>query len=260
MTTLLVVIAISISVAALLHRLRNSGSPGNMVAWTATLRSALPLRVVRPALGRQLRDLHWETAATDYVCESFRRGDRNLTRLPGRHDDHWFVLPLILTACFDEANGESVVILRFTSLRWVTFSDADIQFFHELADAECKSITRFLEQFTRRHGDECRGNHAGNGHRRHRWYPKDGDARSGQDAAHPADPIEADLALLGLNPGATMEQVKKAYRVACRKYHPDRLTGQNVEPYLVELAVQRFKEVVAAYQRLCEHFAQPQHA
>lgn len=61
---------------------------------------------------------------------------------------------------------------------------------------------------------------------------------------------QTDYAALGLKPGATREQIHAAYRDACRKYHPDRLTGQSVEPHLVELAVQRFKEVSAAYQRL----------
>ncbi|GIK15216.1 MAG: hypothetical protein BroJett003_01800 [Planctomycetota bacterium] len=68
-----------------------------------------------------------------------------------------------------------------------------------------------------------------------------------------------DYVTLGVKPGATLEQVKAAYRDACRKYHPDRLSGQNVEPQLVELAVQRFKEVSAAYRRLKDHLAQPQH-
>jgi len=39
-----------------------------------------------------------------------------------------------------------------------------------------------------------------------------------------------------------------------------RLTGQNVEPHLVELAEQRFKEVSTAYRRLREQLAHPQHA
>jgi len=72
----------------------------------------------------------------------------------------------------------------------------------------------------------------------------------------PAPPAgDADYSALGLKPGATREEVHTAYRDACRKYHPDRLNGQNVELHLIELAVQRFKEVTAAYQRLKDRVA-----
>lgn len=76
----------------------------------------------------------------------------------------------------------------------------------------------------------------------------------------PPTDCKADYAILSLKPGATWDQVHAAYRAACRLYHPDRLNGQNVEPHLVELAVQRFKEISAAYQRLKDLLGQPQHA
>ena len=84
--------------------------------------------------------------------------------------------------------------------------------------------------------------------------------RAGRCDNKPADCSAAqdDYSTLGLKPGATPEQVRAAYRDACRKYHPDHLNGQNVEPHLVELAVQRFKEITAAYQRLKERFPQRQ--
>ena len=50
--------------------------------------------------------------------------------------------------------------------------------------------------------------------------------------------------------GASWEQVQAAFRELSRKYHPDRLTGQQIEPYLIELAEQRFAEIASAYQRL----------
>lgn len=56
-----------------------------------------------------------------------------------------------------------------------------------------------------------------------------------------------------------MDQVQAAYRDACRKYHPDRFAGRGVEPHLLELAAQRFKEITAAYQRLKEQLSRPAH-
>lgn len=117
----------------------------------------------------------------------------------------------------------------------------------------------FLETVAKKRSEPSGTGPGANGHHRHRWMPEDDTGAGKQARLHDAS-HDADLALLGLERGATLEQVKKAYRVASRKYHPDGLTGRNVEPHLVELAVQRFKEVSAAYQRLCEHFAQPQHA
>lgn len=85
-------------------------------------------------------------------------------------------------------------------------------------------------------------------------------AAHGRTVRSAAPDMDADYALLGLERGASPEQVLKAYRIACRKYHPDRLTGQNVEPHLVELAVQRFKETGAAYQRIHERHPQARRA
>ena len=53
------------------------------------------------------------------------------------------------------------------------------------------------------------------------------------------DPYE----VLGLSPGASDEEVKKAYRALAKKYHPDLNPGDKV-------AEEKMKEINAAYDRI----------
>jgi len=53
------------------------------------------------------------------------------------------------------------------------------------------------------------------------------------------DPYE----VLGLQRGATKEEVKHAYRILAKKYHPD----MNVDNPLADLAEEKFKEIQQAY-------------
>lgn len=54
------------------------------------------------------------------------------------------------------------------------------------------------------------------------------------------------LSLLGLKPSATIEEIRKAYRVMARRFHPD----LNSSPG----AADRFIEVTEAYEYLTQHF------
>ncbi|HHP7234465.1 MAG TPA: DnaJ domain-containing protein [Desulfobacterales bacterium] len=60
----------------------------------------------------------------------------------------------------------------------------------------------------------------------------------------PADPYE----VLGLQPGASMEEVKKAYRQLAGKYHPDKVSHLGDE--FQKLAEERFKQIQQAYQHI----------
>lgn len=55
-------------------------------------------------------------------------------------------------------------------------------------------------------------------------------------------------AILGVRPGATADEVRRAYQTKVREYHPDR-TG-NLPPELKELAEKRTKEITNAYNHL----------
>ena len=50
--------------------------------------------------------------------------------------------------------------------------------------------------------------------------------------------------ILGVPRTATNDEVKKAYRTLCKKYHPD----SYVDNPLADLAEEKFKEVQAAYE------------
>jgi molecular chaperone DnaJ len=54
--------------------------------------------------------------------------------------------------------------------------------------------------------------------------------------------------VLGVNPSASDDEIKKAYRELSRKYHPD----TNTNNPLADLAEEKFKQVQAAYQQIME--------
>ncbi|MCU0566591.1 MAG: J domain-containing protein [Oculatellaceae cyanobacterium Prado106] len=57
-------------------------------------------------------------------------------------------------------------------------------------------------------------------------------------------------AILGLNQGASLADIKTAYRKLARQYHPDLNPG-------VQDAEDRFKEIQSAYTTLCGQTAEP---
>lgn len=54
--------------------------------------------------------------------------------------------------------------------------------------------------------------------------------------------------VLGVDPSASDEEIKKAYRELARKYHPDRF---NSNPDMAELAGEKMKEINTAYEEIC---------
>jgi DnaJ like chaperone protein len=74
-----------------------------------------------------------------------------------------------------------------------------------------------------------------------------GPRSNGPASAAPA-PARSDYDILGLDPSATPEQIKKAYRELARKYHPDRVS--HLGPEFKELAEKRMSEINGAYARL----------
>jgi uncharacterized membrane protein YkvA (DUF1232 family) len=61
--------------------------------------------------------------------------------------------------------------------------------------------------------------------------------------------------LLGLERGASPEDIKKAYRLLANKYHPDKVSHLGEE--FRELAGRRFKEIQNAYQELMARESDP---
>jgi len=70
-------------------------------------------------------------------------------------------------------------------------------------------------------------------------------------AAAPKDPYT----ILGLSPGASAEDIRKAYHRLANQYHPDKVTHLGEE--FQKLAEKRFKEIQQAYQDLAGKQKQP---
>ena len=63
----------------------------------------------------------------------------------------------------------------------------------------------------------------------------------------PKDPY----AVLGIEPKASIEDIKKAYKTLANKYHPDKV--QHLGDEFKALAETRFKDIQEAYQTLISH-------
>lgn len=61
-------------------------------------------------------------------------------------------------------------------------------------------------------------------------------------------PVYSYLTTLGLTPAASQEEIRNAYRILVKKYHPDRFYNQ--EETLAELAREKFIQIDCAYKAL----------
>jgi DnaJ like chaperone protein len=62
-------------------------------------------------------------------------------------------------------------------------------------------------------------------------------------------------AILGLLPGATMEEVRHAWRRAAAENHPDRMTQRGAPPEFVEIAREKTAAINAAYAKIREQLS-----
>ena len=58
--------------------------------------------------------------------------------------------------------------------------------------------------------------------------------------------------VLGITRGASIDDIRKAYRKLAKDFHPDRIAAKDLPPAFVEFARQQFAKVQAAYDRICE--------
>ena len=56
--------------------------------------------------------------------------------------------------------------------------------------------------------------------------------------------------VLGLQPGASKDEIKAAYRKLVKEYHPDKLHAQNVPDSVIQNAKKRMAEINSAYEKL----------
>lgn len=58
---------------------------------------------------------------------------------------------------------------------------------------------------------------------------------------------------LGLSPKASDEEVKKAYRELANQFHPDKLIGRGLPPFILKALTERFKYIQSAYDCIKKH-------
>ena len=61
---------------------------------------------------------------------------------------------------------------------------------------------------------------------------------------------ESNYRILGIEPSATNEEVKKAYRKMAIKYHPDKVA--TLGPDVQKAAEEKFKAISQAYEAICK--------
>lgn len=253
----LVVFIVAAVLSGLWSAWRSRGNARTEFASSATLRAYMSPAVARREVIRNLTARGCTLVNSVGECDGFRRGEDGLRRLRGPGSGPWYAVPVIVAAVCYESEGRLVLHMRFSLAPFVSVSACGTQYFVEQAGAEFAQVTSYLEQIASERAQR-RSEHERRRRPNHRWYPGDEEGAHAQESPASPDPTDDDLAVLGLKRGASWDDVQRAYRDACRKYHPDGLNGKNVEPHLVELAVQRFKEVTAAYQRLRDRMARPQ--
>ncbi|MBS3167072.1 J domain-containing protein, partial [Candidatus Woesearchaeota archaeon] len=59
-------------------------------------------------------------------------------------------------------------------------------------------------------------------------------------------------AILGLNPGAPKDDIKRAYKELCQKNHPDKVN--HLDKQFILLAERRMKKIIWAYEQLKKDF------
>ncbi|MCB0336619.1 MAG: DnaJ domain-containing protein, partial [Bdellovibrionales bacterium] len=79
--------------------------------------------------------------------------------------------------------------------------------------------------------------------------------RAGVYVSHPGDltgpdPVVQAYQVLGLSPGATIDEVKQNYRKLAKKFHHDRLTSDKIPDEVKALAGQEFQKIQHAYEVL----------
>jgi len=71
-----------------------------------------------------------------------------------------------------------------------------------------------------------------------------------------SETIFAAFRTLGLSPNATLDEVRQAYRQLCLEFHPDAVSGKDLNPAFLEFAAQKFREINDAYSLLRYAFAE----
>jgi len=61
--------------------------------------------------------------------------------------------------------------------------------------------------------------------------------------------------VLGVQPSATQEEIKKAYRALVKEHHPDKLQAKGVPESVIEHSKKRMIEINNAYETVMKKFS-----
>lgn len=209
------------------------------VGWRGEIRAPLTKDQLRELVAYYFcNDGGCRLSTETFRSQVFRRGNRSVTRLPMPHAVTWQDVPIRIQVSYREMGNATRMEFEFSAQDDMPFSIEGAEFFHEQSEKELDVIFEGMKEYGRRVVQEETAR---------------ADARTSQEreqAVRAQVQLNDDLAVLGLKVGSSWSDVQGAYREACKKYHPDMLTGHNLPPHLVELAISRFKQIADAYQRL----------
>ncbi|TWT44915.1 Dna-J like membrane chaperone protein [Phycisphaerae bacterium RAS1] len=223
---LLIVVGISKKIIQVLRRKRD-------LRWWDEFQLTVPAQQALEVIGRVLSDLHaCELMHVTSDKQVFsRRGAPGIRAVPGSGGMAWGDIPLMVVAwCIPLSSERTRARIMFSSNENVHFAPAAAEWFRQTADQEFREIIGEVRQAT---------------------------SQTSTSVAPPRTPdIDAAYAVLKLNPGASWPEVQAAYREACKQYHPDRYSGQNLPAPVGDLIQREFKVKTEAYQLLKKHLSQ----
>lgn len=198
------------------------------VKWSGHMLSTLKPSDVRDDLLEAFREEPYYGRVVEMDADRFimKRGDWSVT---GSVSHDWHRLPLIVAVTHSPFQGKTRVHLYMSASDDLSFDDVDREFFNECATADFEYVCsrlKIAENLTHE-----------------------------LEHATAQDPVARAYAALQLHEGSPWPDVHAAYHEACKQYHPDALSGQNVPAHLVELAVREIKVKTEAYQLLKRHLA-----
>lgn len=185
----------------------------------------------------------WKLEAKSDQWQSFRRGDRSISKLSTTRDLRWHEVPVTLGLNYARREDGAAIWVAFVASKHTRFSADCVEFFRQNAALEFDALVRVINEVITECCDEQRQEEA-----------SDRSSESSSEYVyHECTRSQADYQELGLDVAASWVDVQAAYRRLCKQFHPDTLSSQNLPPHLLDLATSKFKSVTSAYQRIRSH-------